>query len=74
MAVKRQDLRGDQTVQRKWCDCRIGVDHENVFVEGRIDTDNVLDLMVNLKFQWIHRRVKVNLAYGTCQYQFLEIF
>ena len=59
-------LRGDEAVQREGMDSSIGIHHEHVLVEGRVDTNDVLDLMINLKFQWIHRRVKVNLRYGIC--------
>ena len=57
----KERLRGDESVQRQRCDGRIGVNHEQVFVEGRVDTNNILDLMIHLQFQRIHGSIEVNL-------------
>ena len=55
------DLRRDKTIQGKRRDSRIGIHHEDVLVEGRVDTNDVLDLMVNFQLQRVHGRVEVNL-------------
>ena len=55
------DLRRDETVQGERSDSRIGINHEHVLVECRIDTNDVLDLVVDLQLQRIHRRIEVNL-------------
>ena len=68
--IELRNLRRYQAIQGKSINNCIGIHHEKIFIEGWIDTNNILDLMVNLKFQWIHRRVKVNLEYGTCQFNF----
>ena len=39
----------------------VGVDHEHVLVERRVDTDDILDLMVHLELEWAHGRIKMNL-------------
>ena len=38
----------------------IGIDLEEVLVEGRVDSDDVPHLMVNLEFQGSHGSVEVN--------------
>ena len=55
------DLRRDQPVQRQRMDGSIGIDREQVLVERRIDTNDILDLVVDLELQGVHRSVEVNL-------------
>jgi len=57
-----KDLRGYQAIQGQGLDHSIGINHKQILIEGWVDTDNVLDLVVNLKFQRIHRRAEVNLG------------
>ena len=38
----------------------IRINCEDILVEGRVDTDNVTHLMINLKFQGRHRCVEVH--------------
>ena len=43
----------------------IGIHHEQILVECRIDADYILDLMVYFKLQWIHGRIEMDLRH--CQ-------
>ena len=54
-------LRGDQPVQGERRDSGIGIHHEHILVEGRVDTDDVLDLVVHLELKRVHRRIEVDL-------------
>ena len=56
------DLRRDQSIQRHRVNGCIGINHEHVLVERRVDTDDVLDLVVDLKLEWVHWRVEVDLT------------
>jgi hypothetical protein len=56
------NLRRDQPIQRVLFYCGIGIDREDVLVECRVDTNDILDLMVHFQLQWVHRRVKVDLV------------
>ena len=56
------DLRRDKTIQGERRDSRIGIHHEDVLVEGRVDTNDVLDLVVDLKLERVHWRVEVDLT------------
>ena len=55
-------LRRDKTIEGKRRDRGISINHEQVLVEGRIDSNDVLDLVVDLEFQRVHGGVEVNLA------------
>ena len=55
------DLRRDQPVQRERMDGSIGSNREQVLVERRIDTNDVLDLVIDLELQRVHRSVEVDL-------------
>ena len=57
----KERLRGDESVQRQRCDGRIGVNHEHVLIERRVDTDDVLDLVVDFQLERVHRSVEVDL-------------
>src|SRR5258706_12472433 len=67
---RRKDLRRYQAIQRHRLDHSIGINHEQILVEGWVNADNVLDLVVNLKFQRIHRRAEVDLrsVMNTCRH------
>ena len=39
---------------------RIGVHHEDVLVEGGVDSDDVAHLVVNFELEGIHRGVEVD--------------
>jgi hypothetical protein len=39
---------------------RIGIHHENILVERRVNADDIPHLMVNLEFERAHRRIKVH--------------
>ena len=60
--MTRHNLRGDEPVDRHLIHSRIGIHSQNVFVERRIDTDDVLDLVVDLKLERVHWRVEVDLT------------
>ncbi len=50
---------GHQPVESVGFNTRIGVDHENVLVEGGVDSDDVLHLVVDLEFEretWEHQK------------------
>jgi hypothetical protein len=53
--------RRDETVEGYRGDGGIGIDSKDILVEGRVDTDYVLDLMVYLEFERTHRRSEVDL-------------
>ena len=55
-------LRRDETIEGKRRDRGISINHEQVLVEGRIDSNDVLDLVVDLEFQRVHGGVEVNLT------------
>ena len=55
-------LRRDETIEGKRRDRGISINHEQVLVEGRIDSNDVLDLVVDLEFQRVHGGVEVDLA------------
>lgn len=58
---------GYETVQREWIHDRISVNHEYIFVECGVDTNDILDLMIHLQLKWIHWRPEVNLwRYVSC--------
>lgn len=38
----------------------IGIDHENVFVEGRVDSNNISHLVINLQLHRRHWCIKVD--------------
>ena len=38
----------------------IGINSEDIFVEGRVDTDDVAHLVVDLQLEWRHGGVKVH--------------
>jgi hypothetical protein len=61
---KEKNSRRDEMAQRSIIDGRIGIDGEEVLVEGRVDTDDVLDLVVHLELERVHRRVEVDLKKG----------
>ena len=42
-------------------DGRVGVDGEQVLVETRVDSNHILDLVVHLELDRVHRRVEVDL-------------
>jgi hypothetical protein len=54
------DETGDEVVEAFGVNGRVGVDGEKVLVERRIDTDDVLDLVVDFEFGGSHRRVEMN--------------
>lgn len=58
---KCEDLRRDQAIQGEWRDGCISINHEHVLVERRIDTDDVLDLVVDLQLERVHWRIEVDL-------------
>ena len=39
---------------------RIGIDREDVLIEGRVDTDDVPHLMINFQLQWCHGRIEMD--------------
>ena len=39
---------------------RIGIHHEDVLVEGGVDSDDVAHLVVNFELEGIHRSVEVD--------------
>ena len=49
---------------------RIGIDHEHVFVESWVDSNDVLDLVVHLQFQGVHRGAEMNLIHGSVRKTF----
>jgi hypothetical protein len=55
------DSRRDQPVERQLLHSRVGVDHEQVLVEARVNANDVLDLVVHLELEGVHRRVEVDL-------------
>ena len=55
-------LRGDEAVQGEGMDGCIGIHHEQILVERRVDTNDVLDLVVDLELQGVHGSVEVDLA------------
>ena len=55
-------LRRDETIEGKRRDRGISINHEQVLVEGRIDSNDVLDLVVDFQFQRVHRGVEVHLC------------
>ena len=56
-------LRGDEAVQREGMDSSIGIHHEQVLVESRVDTDDILDLVVHFELEGVHGRVEVDLEW-----------
>lgn len=54
------DEAADEVVQRERVDSRVGVDHQEVLVEGRVDADDVLDLVEDLELGGSHRRIEVD--------------
>ena len=40
----------------------ISIDSQYVLVESRVDTNNVLDLVIHLELQGIHGSIEMNLA------------
>lgn len=57
----QNDVRRDKPIERKWIDRSISVNHEHVFVERRVHTNNILDLVVNFELQRVHRCVEMDL-------------
>ena len=49
-----KDLRGDEAVDRVGLHCSIGIDHEHVLVESRVDTDDILDLVIHFQLEGVH--------------------
>lgn len=64
-----KDLPRDEPVEGKRVNGGIGIDHEHVFVEGRVHTNNILDLVVNFKLQRVHWRIEVNLDFDKPQHK-----
>ncbi|RUS26043.1 hypothetical protein BC938DRAFT_471298 [Jimgerdemannia flammicorona] len=50
----------NHTVQRIRHDLRIGIHHENVFVEARVHANHVLHLVIDFQFERRHLRVEVH--------------
>ena len=59
----QRHVRRDQAIQGKRGDRSIGINHEQVLVKGRVDTDNVLDLVVDLQLEGVHRGIEVHLRH-----------
>lgn len=55
------DSRRDQPVQGQLFNSRISIDHEEILVKARIDTDNILDQVVHLELERVHWGIKVYL-------------
>jgi hypothetical protein len=51
---KKKNLRRNKAIYGQGLDSCISVNREQIFIERRIDTNNVLYLMVHLELQWIH--------------------
>ena len=58
----RRYSRRDKPIERERINRSVGINHENVFIERRVHTNYVLDLVINLEFQRVHRGVEVNLG------------
>ena len=41
--------------------CSVGIDHKQILVERGINTDDVLDLVVDFELQGVHWRIEVDL-------------
>ena len=55
-----QDVRRDKAVHRQRRYRSVGINHETVLVERGVDTNDVLDLVINLKLQRIHGGIEVS--------------
>lgn len=47
-------LRGDEAIDRERINSRISVNRQDVFIEGWVDTDDILNLMIHLQLHWVH--------------------
>ena len=56
-----RNARGYQSIEGKRLNSRVGIHHENIFIERRIDTNNILDLVEHLELEGSHGRVEVDL-------------
>ena len=45
-------------------DRSIRINHEEILVKRGVNANNILDLVVHLKFERVHRRVEMNLYEG----------
>ena len=54
-------LRRDETIEGKRRDRGISINHEQILIERRVNTNDILDLMIHFQLQWVHRSVKVDL-------------
>jgi hypothetical protein len=61
MTVRRMHVRGNQAVDGKRIDRCISINHEQIFVEGRIDSNHILDLVVDFQFERVHWTVEMDL-------------
>ena len=59
--LKKEDLRRNQTIQRQRIHNCIRIHHEQILVERWVYTDDILDLVINLKLQRIHGGIEVDL-------------
>lgn len=59
--LKVENSRRNQAVNRVLLNRSISIDGEKIFVECRVDSNNVLNLVVHLQFHRVHGRVEVNL-------------
>lgn len=54
-------VRRNQAVDRQRVYNSVGIHHEQIFVERRVNADDILYLVVDLELQRIHGRVEVDL-------------
>jgi hypothetical protein len=57
-------IRRDEAVDRVRLDGGVGIHHEQILIERRVHTNDVLDLVVHLELERVHRCVEMDLTIG----------